>query len=324
MRLTSFSATGNLPDPPPPLPSVCGHQRHRRLPHLPHPRHHRHEEGDAVGVLRGAERKSQRYRQHRYAGKSLEGLGKTWSKPLVIWDDGENTCGNPCPVVDQQTGVIWLLMTWNLGSDHEREIMAGTSADVRHVYVTHSEDDGLTWTPAGQDQRPGAATPLALVRHRSGQRDPVDTRSTQGTSAHSRQSLGPLRSGSTSLPCPRLLVGRSRRHLAAGRYRRASHERVGSRRIAGRFDPAVDAFLSWPPQSGGGHQHGRWSRIRTCPAGRCLADSRVPGEHPALLLARRRRRKEPHPVLQPGGYRAHGLDGAVELRRRPDLAGRAS
>ncbi len=71
--------------------------------------------------------------------------GASWSPAQVIWDDGENTCGNPAPVVDRDTGVIWLPMTWNLGSDHEREILAGTSRDVRHVYVTHSKDDGLTW-----------------------------------------------------------------------------------------------------------------------------------------------------------------------------------
>ena len=71
--------------------------------------------------------------------------GRTWSKPQVIWNDGDNTCGNPAPVVDQSTGVVWLPMTWNLGSDHEREIMAGSSKDVRHVYVTHSKDDGVTW-----------------------------------------------------------------------------------------------------------------------------------------------------------------------------------
>lgn len=72
--------------------------------------------------------------------------GATWSDPQVIWDDGNNTCGNPAPVVDQQTGTIWLPMTWNLGSDHEGDIMAGRSQHPRHVYVTHSDDDGLTWS----------------------------------------------------------------------------------------------------------------------------------------------------------------------------------
>ncbi len=71
--------------------------------------------------------------------------GKTWTKPQIVWDDGKNTCGNPCPVVDQQTGSIWLLMTWNLGSDTERQIMADKSKEARHVYVTHSKDDGKTW-----------------------------------------------------------------------------------------------------------------------------------------------------------------------------------
>ena len=28
--------------------------------------------------------------------------GKTWEKTQVVWDDGDNTCGNPCPVVDAQ------------------------------------------------------------------------------------------------------------------------------------------------------------------------------------------------------------------------------
>ncbi|QDU56027.1 sialidase family protein [Aeoliella mucimassa] len=72
--------------------------------------------------------------------------GLTWSEPVVVWNDGSNTCGNPAPVVDQETGVIWLACTWNLGSDHESQIMAGTSEDVRHVYMLKSEDDGLTWS----------------------------------------------------------------------------------------------------------------------------------------------------------------------------------
>lgn len=75
-----------------------------------------------------------------------EDQGKTWSSPLIIWDDGTNTCGNAAPVVDQETGTIWLLLTWNLGSDHEREILAATSESPRMVYVSSSTDDGLTWS----------------------------------------------------------------------------------------------------------------------------------------------------------------------------------
>ena len=76
--------------------------------------------------------------------RSTDG-GKTWSPTRVVWDDGKNTCGNPAPVVDQETGTIWLPMTWNLGSDHERDIMAGKSQQPRQVYLTYSKDDGQTW-----------------------------------------------------------------------------------------------------------------------------------------------------------------------------------
>lgn len=71
--------------------------------------------------------------------------GKTWSKLSVVWSDGENTCGNPSPVIDQATGKIHLLMTWNKGEDDIGKINAGTSADTRRVYLTASSDDGLNW-----------------------------------------------------------------------------------------------------------------------------------------------------------------------------------
>lgn len=71
--------------------------------------------------------------------------GETWGEALTVWDEGTSTCGNPCPVVDEETGVLWMLMTWNLGEDSEREIMGGTSRDTRRVFVSHSSDGGLSW-----------------------------------------------------------------------------------------------------------------------------------------------------------------------------------
>lgn len=75
-----------------------------------------------------------------------EDNGESWSKYEVIWSDGGNTCGNPCPVVDQSTGRIYLLSTWNLGTDNESQIISWKSKDVRHPYICHSDDDGKSWT----------------------------------------------------------------------------------------------------------------------------------------------------------------------------------
>jgi len=72
--------------------------------------------------------------------------GRTWSKQSVVWNDGENTCGNPCPVVEKKTGRVILLMTWNHGADHGGDIKAKTGRDTRRPYVAYSDDDGLTWS----------------------------------------------------------------------------------------------------------------------------------------------------------------------------------
>jgi sialidase-1 len=76
--------------------------------------------------------------------RSTDG-GRTFSPQQIIGSDDKNTCGNPCPVVDQSTGTIWLLMTHNLGSDREPQIMRGTARGKRTVWITSSKDDGRTW-----------------------------------------------------------------------------------------------------------------------------------------------------------------------------------
>jgi sialidase-1 len=77
--------------------------------------------------------------------RSVDG-GKTWSKQIVIWDDGNNTCGNPTPVFDEETGTVWLLLTHNIGSDHEKDIIHKTSKGTRTVWLTASFNDGLSWS----------------------------------------------------------------------------------------------------------------------------------------------------------------------------------
>lgn len=79
--------------------------------------------------------------------RSTDG-GQHWGRLQVVWDDSTNTCGNPAPVVDATDGRIFLLSTWNLGIDHESEIIAQASEDTRRVYVMQSADEGESWSEA--------------------------------------------------------------------------------------------------------------------------------------------------------------------------------
>ena len=61
--------------------------------------------------------------------------GKTWQPMQLVHEEGGDaiiTIGNPCPVVDQTTGVVWLTMTRN----NDR------------VFVSNSKDDGQNWARA--------------------------------------------------------------------------------------------------------------------------------------------------------------------------------
>lgn len=77
--------------------------------------------------------------------RSTDG-GRTWSAQQVVWNDGSNTCGNPCPVVDEQSGTIWLLLTHNPGNTGEDRIKRHEPAGTRTVWVSRSVDDGQSWT----------------------------------------------------------------------------------------------------------------------------------------------------------------------------------
>lgn len=59
--------------------------------------------------------------------------GKTWQPMQLVYEEGGTakvTIGNPCPVVDRTTGTIWLPFC----------------RDNNRVFITHSTDDGVTWS----------------------------------------------------------------------------------------------------------------------------------------------------------------------------------
>lgn len=80
---------------------------------------------------------------HLLLKQSADG-GRNWSPQQIVWADGPNTCGNPCPVQDPMTGVIRLLANWNRPGRRSEDYF--TAYDARAVCLLSSEDGGRTWS----------------------------------------------------------------------------------------------------------------------------------------------------------------------------------
>ena len=80
--------------------------------------------------------------------KRSEDGGRTWGPELIVWAGEGHTSGNPCPVLDRETGTIWMGMTWNHIEDDQGKVMEGTAKHSRLPHVTYSRDDGRSWAPA--------------------------------------------------------------------------------------------------------------------------------------------------------------------------------
>jgi sialidase-1 len=116
--------------------------------------------------------------------------GKTWGDEVIVFDEHNNVAGNPCPVVDQSTGRIWSLQTWNSHQVHENQTKAGFGEDSRRVFVTYSDDDGKKWAKAKDITRsakqkhwswyatgPGAGIQLQRGKHKGRLIIPCDHKS---------------------------------------------------------------------------------------------------------------------------------------------------
>lgn len=89
--------------------------------------------------------------------KRSEDGGATWSEMKVLYNDQHNTCGNPAPVVDQETGRIILFWCWQRYPSTLKSDLFNTISDghTRRVMYSYSDDDGLTW------EGPFDITPIA-------------------------------------------------------------------------------------------------------------------------------------------------------------------
>ncbi|MGI9428493.1 MAG: sulfatase-like hydrolase/transferase, partial [Bythopirellula sp.] len=79
-------------------------------------------------------------------------LGKTFGTQIVVQEDGENVLVNPC-VVTLPSGRILMMYQWFKAGYHARAGKQMKLLDpglegptVSHTFVTHSDDDGLSWS----------------------------------------------------------------------------------------------------------------------------------------------------------------------------------
>ncbi|MEV1018823.1 sialidase family protein [Streptomyces sp. NPDC050264] len=80
--------------------------------------------------------------------RSTDG-GRGWGPLQVVASNGRDLAGNPAPVV-LASGRVLLVHVRNAAAATEDAIRRGrvTAADGRRVWVTYSDDTGLTWKPA--------------------------------------------------------------------------------------------------------------------------------------------------------------------------------
>lgn len=97
--------------------------------------------GTLLAFAEGRHRNNKDFGNINLVFKRSTDNGKTWSKLDEVVGSGEGTWGNPTPVVDRDTGRIWMFMT------HQPEGASPVKEwDDRQVYTSYSDDDGKSWS----------------------------------------------------------------------------------------------------------------------------------------------------------------------------------
>lgn len=176
--LDLYTGTGTAPRHTYRIPTLAVAKDGTILAFAERRKHHAGDTGDIDTVLR----------------RSRDG-GKSWSPEETVLDLDEHTIGNACPIVDRASGRITLLATWNRLP--EKQVRPGFGDDSRRVYLTRSDDGGLTWSKPEDISRqvkkaswswfatgPGAGIVLSEGPHKGRYLLGVNHKETAGTPAY--------------------------------------------------------------------------------------------------------------------------------------------
>ncbi|MGA0133031.1 MAG: sialidase family protein [Opitutales bacterium] len=74
--------------------------------------------------------------------------GVTWSKPRVAYDQGQDSCNNPCLVQDARSGRVFIFFQTFPAGAHEFGGLPAGPADPKgtRCWYLASDDDGATWS----------------------------------------------------------------------------------------------------------------------------------------------------------------------------------
>lgn len=105
--------------------------------------------GTLLAFAEGRKNNSLDYGDINLVYKRSTDHGDTWSALGEVEGVGSGTWGNPTAVSDDNTGRVWLFMSWNSGTVSQNGGNGYKKIDTwgeRKVYATYSDNDGVSWS----------------------------------------------------------------------------------------------------------------------------------------------------------------------------------
>ena len=244
--------------------------------------------------------------------------GRSFAPPQLVATEPDWVCGNPAPVVDRDTGSIWLPFCKNRRDGDERMICHGQAP--RTVWVTASHDDGATWE------------------------EPVEITAQVKQPDWTWYATGPghgiqLASGRLLIPCDHIVARHYEAHDPYHSHVIYSDDHGATWTIGGSADEGTNESIAVQTEDGwlclncrnksilrhaegGQHRAVAWSNDGGRTFSPIVRDVALPEPICQASMCRypRRRRTPADPVQQPRGDHPALHDRTPQLRRVPQLA----